>query len=49
MKKVDAVYLGHMLDTARKVAEKVRGRTRSEYDADEDLGIIVAHLYSNDR
>ena len=44
MQKDDGVYLGHMLDMARKTADKIRGRTRSEYDADEDLRIIIAHL-----
>ena len=44
MQKDDTVYLGHRLDVARKVVEKVRGATRAEYDADEDLRIIIAHL-----
>ena len=44
MQRDDAVYLGHMLDMARKAAAKVRGKRRAEYDADEDLRIVVAHL-----
>lgn len=44
MQRDDTVYLAHMLDTARKAAERVRHRTRAEYDADEDLRIVIAHL-----
>lgn len=44
MQKDDTVYLGHMLDMARKAVNRIRGRTRDEYDADEDLRIIIAHL-----
>jgi uncharacterized protein with HEPN domain len=44
MQRDDSVYLGHMLEMARKAAGKVKGRSRGEYDADEDLRIIIAHL-----
>lgn len=44
MRKDDVVYLGHMLDTARKAVDRVRSRTRAEYDKDEDLRIVTAHL-----
>jgi uncharacterized protein with HEPN domain len=44
MQRDDNVYLGHMLDTARKVRSRVEGTARSEYDGDEDLRIVVAHL-----
>ena len=44
MRKDDTVYLGHMLDVARKAADRVRDRTRAEYDADEDLRIVLCHL-----
>jgi uncharacterized protein with HEPN domain len=44
MPKDDMVYVGHMLDTARKALEKVRGKTRRQYDGDEDLRIVLAHL-----
>ncbi|MBE7506560.1 MAG: DUF86 domain-containing protein [Planctomycetia bacterium] len=40
----DSVYLGHMLDTARKAVSKVSGKTRADFDADEDLRIVLAHL-----
>jgi uncharacterized protein with HEPN domain len=44
MIKDDTVYLGHMLDQARKVAGKVQGKTRAEFDADENLRLALAHL-----
>ena len=44
MQKDDTIYLGHMLDMARKAADRVRDRTRAEYDADEDLQMVIAHL-----
>jgi len=44
MPKGDLVYLSHMLDVARNVVRRVEHRTRAEYEADEDLRIIVAHL-----
>jgi uncharacterized protein with HEPN domain len=44
MPKDDNVYLQHMLDTALKAATKVAGKARAQYDADEDLRLIVAHL-----
>jgi uncharacterized protein with HEPN domain len=40
----DSAYLGHMLDTARKAVSKVTGKTRADFDADEDLRIVLAHL-----
>jgi uncharacterized protein with HEPN domain len=44
MHKDDLVYIGHMADTARKAASKVQGKTRSEYDQDENLRLALAHL-----
>ncbi|MCX5684236.1 MAG: DUF86 domain-containing protein [Planctomycetota bacterium] len=44
MPKDDLVYIGHMLDTARKVAEKVQGIRRTDFDKDENLRIALAHL-----
>ena len=44
MQKDDSVYVGHMLDMARKAMEKIRGMNRSEYDADEDLRMALTHL-----
>lgn len=44
MTKDDLVYVGHMLDTARSIAAKVEGKSRAEYDADENLRLALAHL-----
>ena len=44
MKKDDDVYLGHMLDMARKAVEKTRGMARPSYDKDENLRLALAHL-----
>jgi uncharacterized protein with HEPN domain len=44
MHKDDLVYAGHMLDTARKAASKIAGKTRDDYDRDENLRMALAHL-----
>jgi len=44
MPKHDSVYLGHMLDLARKAAGKVRGVSRSQFDGLEDLRLALAYL-----
>lgn len=42
MQKDDLVYLGHMLDTARKAFDKTRGKGRLDYDGDENLRLALA-------
>ncbi len=37
MPRDDELYLSHMLETARKAANKVGGITRDAYDGDENL------------
>jgi uncharacterized protein with HEPN domain len=44
MIKDDTVYLGHMLDQTRKAVGKVEGMARSDFDADENLRLALAHL-----
>ena len=44
MQKDDFVYLGHMLDMAQKAVSKLKGKSRNDYDGDEDLRIIITHL-----
>jgi uncharacterized protein with HEPN domain len=44
MPKDDLVYVGHMLDVARKAIGKVRDIQRSDYDKDENLRLALAHL-----
>ena len=40
----DLVYVGHMLDMARKVVSKTQRISRETYDADENLRLAVVHL-----
>jgi uncharacterized protein with HEPN domain len=40
----DLLYFGHMLDAAKGIQARVVGRTRAEFDASEDLQIILTHL-----
>lgn len=44
MHKDDLVYAGHMLDTARKARDKMRDRSRADFDGDENLRIALTHL-----
>jgi hypothetical protein len=44
MPKDDRVYLGHMLEMARKARARVAGEPRADFDADEDLRFVIAHL-----
>ncbi len=42
--KDDLVYLGQMLDMARKAQEKTQGKDRAAYDKDENLRLALTHL-----
>lgn len=44
MSKDDEFYLSHMLETAQKATNKVRGLSRDAYDRDENLRLALAHL-----
>jgi uncharacterized protein with HEPN domain len=44
MQKDDTVHLSHMLDMARKISVRVAGRSKTDYEADEDLRFVIAHL-----
>ena len=44
MRRDDSGYVRDMLVTARKALRRVEGRRREEYDANEDLRIVLAHL-----
>lgn len=44
MQKNDLLYLGHMLDLAQKACARVRGKSRDDFDGDEDLRIVLTHL-----
>ncbi len=43
MPKDDLIYLGHMLDTTRKAASRVEGKSLIVFDSDEDLQIVLTH------
>ena len=40
----DLVYVGHMLDMAKKAVAKVRVLPRGAYDSDENLRFALVHL-----
>ena len=40
----DVVYVGHMLDTARKAISKTSGLSRQAYDDDENLRLALTRL-----
>lgn len=40
----DLVYVGHMLDMAKKAVDKTKGLPRATYDADENLRLALTHL-----
>ncbi len=44
MPKDDLVYIGHMLDTARKARRLVEGKQREDFDKEETLRLALAHL-----
>jgi len=44
MQKDDFVYVGHMLDTAQLAVNKVKGKTRQEFDSDQNLRLALVHL-----
>jgi Protein of unknown function DUF86 len=44
MQKDDLVFIGHMLDTARKALVLVRGKSREDFDRDEVLDLALTHL-----
>lgn len=38
------VYVGQMLDLARKISSRTQALTRDQFDADEDVRLALAHL-----
>ncbi len=42
--KDDTVYLRHMLEMAEKALAKAGGKTRTMFDEDEDLRMVLAYL-----
>jgi len=44
MPKDDLFCVGHILDMCRKALAKTAGKTRDDYDADENLRLALVHL-----
>src|SRR5690348_5497315 len=44
MSQRDLVYVGHMLDMARKAVSKTQNISRETYDDDENLRLALIHL-----
>ena len=44
MQKDDLVYVGHMLDTARKAMDLVKGKDRTDYNSEAAIRYALAHL-----
>ena len=44
MQKDDLVYVGHMLDMARKAMDLVKGKDRTDYNSEDSLRFALAHL-----
>ena len=41
----DLAYVGHMLDTAERAVGKLAGKSRAEFDADENLRLALATFF----
>lgn len=44
MPQGDLLYLGHMLDVSLQAVAKIQGKSRKEFDEDEDLRLALTHL-----
>ena len=44
MSRDDLIYIGHMLDTCHKALSRIEGKTRAQFDSNEDLQIVLTHL-----
>ena len=44
MSKGESLYLGHMLDCAESAVAKLSGKSRADFDGDENLRLALAHL-----
>ena len=43
MQKSDLIYLSHMLEMAEKALSKIEGKTRKDFDADENLRLALIY------
>lgn len=44
MQPRDLLYLGHMLDVSVQAVEKLRGKSREAFEADDNLRLALTHL-----
>jgi uncharacterized protein with HEPN domain len=44
MRQGDLLYLGHMLDVSVQAVEKLRGKSREDFEADDNLRLALTHL-----
>ena len=44
MQPRDLLYLGHMLDVSVQAVEKLRGKSREDFEADDNLRLALTHL-----
>ena len=44
MPQGDLLYLGHMMDVSLQAVAKIQGKSREEFDEDENLRLAVTHL-----
>ena len=44
MPKNDMVYLGHMYDTACDALERMKGKSREDFDSDANLRLALVYL-----
>ena len=44
MRHDDLVYISHMLDSSYKARDKIEGKTREDYDEDENLRLALGYL-----
>jgi uncharacterized protein with HEPN domain len=44
MQKDDLLYVGHMLDTARDISQRIAGKQRLAFDSDPNLRLAILHL-----
>ena len=44
MRKDDLVYVGHILEIAQKIQDRLKDKNREDFNADEDFRIVLTHL-----
>jgi uncharacterized protein with HEPN domain len=44
MRQGDLLYLGHMLDVSIQAVQKLQGKSREDFEADDNLRLALTHL-----